>query len=120
MIRECFGTADELPVVATFPEDFSRAEFAIVVETHGMSMSAGVVDHDKIANRRVRNLAVDRKLVIVFAKRSGDIVHFLRATFLSGNGDVMVGAIHAWTHEIRHTRVETDVVLVGRFFVEHA
>lgn len=62
------GTAYELDRTILTEEKFCAPELSIIVEAHRAAMSTGVMDDDAVANRDLRELAVDGKLIVVLTK----------------------------------------------------
>ena len=82
-------------------------------------MGAGVVDNQDITAFNGGQAAVDGEFVVVFAEAAHDVVGSVGfEVVFAHNGDVVVGAVHAGTHEIGHGGVESDVFFVGVFFVD--
>ena len=64
-----------------------------------MSMSTRVMDHSHVTDFNFRQLSVDRKLVVVFTKRTNKINDLSRGgVFFTQNRNVMISAVHARTH----------------------
>ena len=81
-------------------------------------MRAGVVNIKQIAAFDFGQHAVDRKFVVVFAKRAGHIIFVVaRCVFFTHNGNVMIRAVHRRTHQVDRAGVHADIFLVGMFFV---
>ena len=77
-------------------------------------MSTGIVNYQKIAHVNLRKCPVHRKLIIVLAKRTDDVIYMIcRSILLPHNGNVMVSTVHRWSHQIYRTRIHTDVLLVN-------
>ena len=89
-IVDGFGAADEGDAVVFVEEKFSAAEFAVVVEAHGVAVSAGVVDDEEVAFFDRWQFALDGEFVAVFAEAADNVVNmvmwrvFLAAPYIPG------------------------------------
>ena len=65
-------------------------------------MRSGVMDHQDVADLRMRELPVNGEFVIVFAECADHIdgLHG-RSFFPAGNGDVMVCPVHCRADQVR-------------------
>lgn len=97
-------------------QKFSGTKLAVVVEAHGMTVSTRVVDDEDVAFVDFWQIALDGEFVAVFAEAADDIVYVIVwCVFFAKNSDVVISAIHPWTHEVCHAGVHTDVVAIGVF-----
>lgn len=86
-----------------------------------MTVSARIVNHNKVPNVDSRKPSIDGKFVSVFTKRPRQIVKLVvRVLLFASYRDVMIGAIDGRPHEIRHAGVEADVLLVNILDMEHS
>ena len=84
-----------------------------------MTVSAAVVNHNNIADFRLRQFAVNGKLVVVFAERTGHVAQVVGGcVFLPQNRDVVVSSVKRRSHQICHASIKTDVIFICRFFVK--
>ena len=74
VVIEGFTAADFENVAVFLEEQFAGAEFAVVVEAHGASVGAGVVDNQDITAFNGGQAAVDGEFVVVFAEAAHDVV----------------------------------------------
>lgn len=81
-------------------------------------MRTGVVNVEDIAPVDLRKHPVDGEFIVVLAERAGNIVFVIaRSRFLAHHGDVMIGAVHRRTHQVRRAGIDADVILVCVFFM---
>ena len=63
-----------------------------------------IVDNYKVAHINFWQLALNCKLVRVFAKGTYDIVYVVaRFILLTKNADLMVASVNTWAHKVCHT-----------------
>ena len=114
-----FCAADEFDGAIGFDEEFGAAEFSVVLEAHGMSVGTGIMNREQITELDFGERSLDGEFVVIFAKGSDDVddlvVWFV---FTSEHCDVVVGAVHAWSHEICHTGIDTDIVAIDVFVMD--
>ena len=82
-------------------------------------MRTGVVDIDIVADVDARQVAVDRKLVVVLTQAAGHIIGaVMQRVLLAENGDMVVSAVHRRAHEVGRAGVQTGILLVGVLVVD--
>ena len=68
VVVQSFGTTDLLDAAVGFPKQFRRAEFAVVLEAHRVTVGTGIVNHQQIADLHFRQLSIDRELIVVLTE----------------------------------------------------
>ena len=82
-------------------------------------MGAGVVNNDQIAFVDRGQIALDGEFVVVLAKRPDHVDRPARRRVQLGrHGDVMIGAVHARSHQGLHRGVHTDVCAIDVLAVD--
>ena len=82
-------------------------------------MRAGIVDINVIADVNLRQIAVNGKLVVIFAQTAGHVVGMIaQRVFLAEHGDMVVCAVHRRTHEVCRAGVQTGILLIGMLLVD--
>ena len=76
-------------------------------------MRARIMNHEYVTILDFGQRTVNREFVVVLAQAPHHVIHVVaRRVFLARHGNVMVGAIQRWTHEVRCTRIDADIFLV--------
>lgn len=114
-----FSAANKGDAVVFVEKKFSGTEFSVVVEAHGVAMRTSIVDDEDIAFVNFWQFALDGEFVAVFAEAANDVVNMVVwSVFFAKNGDMVVSAVHPWTHEVGHAGINADVVAIGVFVMD--
>ncbi len=82
-------------------------------------MRARIMNHEHVAILDFGQRTVNREFVVVLRTGPYHVVHVVaRRVFLARHGNVVVGAIQRWTHEVRRTRIDADIFLVNMLVVD--
>ena len=125
VVAWALGATNEVCRAVGAQQDLGGAQTAVVVVAHGVTVRAGIVDHEHITHVDLRQLAVDGELVVVLAQVARDVIRvrdrccgLVRATRLSHHRNVVVGTIHSGTNEVDGACVHADIVLVDLLLVD--
>ena len=81
-------------------------------------MCACIMNNQIITHVNLWQLSVNCKFVIIFTKRTCNIVYMVaRCIFFSRYRNMMVCTVHCRTHKVYRTRIDTDVFLVCMLFM---
>ena len=79
-----------------------------------MAVRTGIVDHDNISRRQLRQCAINGKLVVILTERPRHVVNLCVLTALfSNHGDMMIGTVQRRTHQVGHAGIQPRKSLVG-------
>src|SRR6056297_2134206 len=118
IIRDRFGPTNQFYSSISFKQQLLWAQPGVVLKPHRMAMGTGIVDRQDISFFDAGKLALYRKLIVVFAQRTNNIVELIsRFAFFTDNVDMMIGVIHTRTHEGRHAGVNTNIVAIDVFMI---
>ena len=82
-------------------------------------MGSGIMNYQNISHVNLWQHPVNGKFIVVFTQRSGYIVFVVAGSILfAHDGNVMISAVHRRAHQVDCTRIHTDVLFVGMFFVD--
>ena len=81
-------------------------------------MCTSVMDYQIISHIDLRKHPVDGKFIIIFTKRSCDIIYMICwFVFFTHNCDVMVSTVQSRTHKVRCAGIYTDVFFISMFLM---
>ena len=87
--------ADHLYRAVLAKQQLCGTQLCIIVIAHREAVRAGIVDINVIADVNLRQIAVNSKLVVIFAQTAGHVVGMIaQRVFLAEHGDMVVCAIH--------------------------
>ena len=82
-------------------------------------MRARIMNHEHVAILDFGQRTVNREFVVVLAQAPHHVIHVVaRRVFLARHGNMVIGAIQRWTHEVRCTRIDADIFLVNMLVVD--
>ena len=84
-------------------------------------MCACIVDEEQVALIDLRKHTVDRKLIVVLAEGTCDIVLMVAGLVLfSHNRDMVISAVHSRAHQVYRAGVDADVLLIGMLLMDRS
>ena len=82
-------------------------------------MRARIMNHEHVAILDFGQRTVNREFVVVLAQAPHHVIHVVaRRVFLARHGNMVIGAIQRWTHEVRCTRIDADIFLVNMLVMD--
>ena len=77
IIHRCFRPADELEAAIRLQKHLGRAKLAIVIISHGMSVSTGIVNGNNVTHFNFRQAALNGKFVVILTQTTGYVIDMI-------------------------------------------
>ena len=82
-------------------------------------MCSRIMNKEQITDIDFRQHPVDSKFVVILAQTAGNIIFMIAGRILLTHyGNVMIGPVHGWTHQISSTGIQSDILFIGMFNVD--